>query len=178
MGLFPGNFNSIDDEKWISQTTLHRFPLIHVFTWLLTAQRWSGDDFIHILEDLAGGDTTITITSILGIFAVFHSGLASLRPQVRRSVFTQHEHLIIGACVAYDTRFSPCVNRLQFLPLCSIGRSTYWSASMEGTFRSGFSATSALGGGLLHQSSLRRRTALGYQGVPGLRRNILPLING
>ncbi len=41
-----------------------------------------GDDFVRSLEGVSGGDSTITITLILGIFAVAHSGLASLRPKV------------------------------------------------------------------------------------------------
>lgn len=41
-----------------------------------------GDDFVRVLEQVCGGDTTITITLMLGIFAVCHSGLASLRPKV------------------------------------------------------------------------------------------------
>lgn len=48
-----------------------------------------GDDFVRLLEGLSGGDTTITITLILGVFAVAHSGLASLRPKVCR----QHRRL-------------------------------------------------------------------------------------
>lgn len=42
-----------------------------------------GDDFVRVLEGVTGGDTTITVSLILAIFAVAHSGLASLRPKVR-----------------------------------------------------------------------------------------------
>ncbi|CAM9319066.1 unnamed protein product, partial [Sphacelaria rigidula] len=34
---------------------------------------------ILVLEEVAGGDTSITISLILAVFAVAHSGLASLR---------------------------------------------------------------------------------------------------
>lgn len=44
-----------------------------------------GDDFVRAVERLSGGDSTIAITIILGIFAFFHSGLASLRPKVRKA---------------------------------------------------------------------------------------------
>ena len=53
---------------------------------LLVCRPWPGDDFVRALEGIAGGDSTITITLILGIFAVAHSGLASLRPKVSKSV--------------------------------------------------------------------------------------------
>lgn len=53
---------------------------------LLVCRSWPGDDFVRALEGIAGGDSTITITLILGIFAVAHSGLASLRPKVSKSV--------------------------------------------------------------------------------------------
>ena len=53
---------------------------------LFACRSWPGDDFVRALEGIAGGDSTITITLILGIFAVAHSGLASLRPKVSYSV--------------------------------------------------------------------------------------------
>lgn len=46
-----------------------------------------GDDFVRMLEEISGGDSTITVALILGIFAVAHSGLASLRPKVSNPVY-------------------------------------------------------------------------------------------
>ena len=37
---------------------------------------------MRAIESISGGDSTVTITLILGIFAVAHSGLASVRPKV------------------------------------------------------------------------------------------------
>ncbi|CAM9230626.1 unnamed protein product [Choristocarpus tenellus] len=50
------------------------------FLWI-NPETGFGDDFVRVLENASGGDSTITITLILGIFAVAHSGLASLRPK-------------------------------------------------------------------------------------------------
>ena len=47
--------------------------------------RW-GDAFKEIVESVAGGDSTLTITLMLGFFAVCHSGLASLRPAAEEVV--------------------------------------------------------------------------------------------
>lgn len=50
------------------------------YVWLYEAGPHWGDNFVHFVEGLANGDTTWAITYMLGIFAVAHSGLASLRP--------------------------------------------------------------------------------------------------
>lgn len=40
-----------------------------------------GNKFVAAVESAAGGDSTVAIVYMLGIFAVVHSGLASLRPK-------------------------------------------------------------------------------------------------
>ncbi len=39
------------------------------------------DDYLALLESTTNGNPEITILAILGVFALFHSGLAGLRPQ-------------------------------------------------------------------------------------------------
>ncbi|CAM9439277.1 unnamed protein product [Pylaiella littoralis] len=55
-----------------------------------------GDDFVRFLERAAGGDTTVTITLILGIFAVAHSGLASLRPKGEELIGARAWRVLFG----------------------------------------------------------------------------------
>ncbi|CAM9261631.1 unnamed protein product [Ectocarpus fasciculatus] len=55
-----------------------------------------GDDFVRFLEGLSGGDSTITITLILGVFAVAHSGLASLRPKGEELVGARAWRVLFG----------------------------------------------------------------------------------
>jgi len=50
------------------------------YVWVYTDGPQWGNEFKSIMEGLAGGDSTLTITYMLGFFAVAHSGLASLRP--------------------------------------------------------------------------------------------------
>lgn len=50
------------------------------YVWLVPGGPQLGDQFVHAIEGLAGGDSTLAITYMLLIFAVIHSGLASLRP--------------------------------------------------------------------------------------------------
>jgi zeta-carotene isomerase len=51
------------------------------FTFLpsILGLQW-GESYKNALEDLFHGDSTLTIVGMLGIFAFFHSGLASIRP--------------------------------------------------------------------------------------------------
>lgn len=39
------------------------------------------EDYLQFLESFTNNNTEATILLILGVFAVFHSGLAGLRPQ-------------------------------------------------------------------------------------------------
>ncbi|CAB1119333.1 unnamed protein product [Ectocarpus sp. CCAP 1310/34] len=55
-----------------------------------------GDDFVRFLEGLSGGDSTITVTLILGVFAVAHSGLASLRPKGEELVGARAWRVLFG----------------------------------------------------------------------------------
>lgn len=56
------------------------------YVWLYDAGPRGGDEFKRVMEELAGGDTTLTITYMLSFFAVAHSGLASLRPAAEEIV--------------------------------------------------------------------------------------------
>jgi hypothetical protein len=48
--------------------------------WLFPSGPQLGEGYKSLMESLAGGDSTLTITYMLLFFAVCHSGLASLRP--------------------------------------------------------------------------------------------------
>ena len=50
------------------------------YAWIYPDGLHWGDDFKNWIESLAGGDSTLAIIYMLGVFAVIHSGLASLRP--------------------------------------------------------------------------------------------------
>ena len=56
------------------------------YVWIYDGGPVLGDQFKQVMESLAGGDTTLTITYMLGFFAVAHSGLASLRPAAEKIV--------------------------------------------------------------------------------------------
>ena len=50
------------------------------YVWIYSGGPQLGDEFKAAMESLAHGDSSWTITYMLGFFAVAHSGLASLRP--------------------------------------------------------------------------------------------------
>lgn len=50
------------------------------YVWLYDGGPQLGDQFKLLMENVAGGDSTLTITYMLLFFAICHSGLASLRP--------------------------------------------------------------------------------------------------
>lgn len=56
------------------------------YVWIYDGGPVLGDRFKEIMESLAGGDTTLTITYMLAFFAVAHSGLASLRPAAEKII--------------------------------------------------------------------------------------------
>jgi hypothetical protein len=56
------------------------------YVWIYDGGPVLGDHFKEIMESLAGGDTTLTITYMLAFFAVAHSGLASLRPAAEKII--------------------------------------------------------------------------------------------
>ena len=56
------------------------------YVWIYDGGPVLGDQFKDLMETLAGGDTTLTITYMLGFFAVAHSGLASLRPAAEKII--------------------------------------------------------------------------------------------
>lgn len=59
------------------------------YVWIYDGGPELGDQFKEIMESLAGGDTTLTITYMLAFFAVAHSGLASLRPAAEKIIGTR-----------------------------------------------------------------------------------------
>ena len=56
------------------------------YVWIYDGGPVLGNQFKDLMESLAGGDTTLTITYMLGFFAVAHSGLASLRPAAEKII--------------------------------------------------------------------------------------------
>lgn len=79
------------------------------YTWIYDSGLHWGDQFKAIMESISGGDTTLAITYMLGVFAVSHSGLASLRPfaenivgaRVWRYVFALVSLPLAFSCIAY-----------------------------------------------------------------------------
>jgi hypothetical protein len=70
-----------DPIQWIQFTTAVSGVLGFLFyIWIYDNGLHWGDGFKYWMEELAHGDTTLTITYMLLFFAVAHSGLASLRP--------------------------------------------------------------------------------------------------
>ncbi|CAM9176791.1 unnamed protein product [Chrysoparadoxa australica] len=67
-------------QAWASFTAVLVTVMTALYFLWINNDTGYGDDFVRALESLSGGDTSITITLLLGIFAVAHSGLASLRP--------------------------------------------------------------------------------------------------
>lgn len=50
------------------------------YVWLYEGGPQLGQAFKDVMENIAGGDSTLAITFMLAFFAICHSGLASLRP--------------------------------------------------------------------------------------------------
>jgi len=79
------------------------------YTWLYDGGPHWGDQFKEVMETLAGGDSTLAITYMLGFFAVCHSGLASLRPYAEdvigarpwRYVFALVSLPLAFSCIVY-----------------------------------------------------------------------------
>jgi hypothetical protein len=79
------------------------------YTWLYEGGPHWGDQFKDLMESLAGGDTTLAITYMLGVFAVAHSGMASLRPKAEeiigarpwRYVFALVSLPLAFSCIVY-----------------------------------------------------------------------------
>ena len=80
--LVPFTLESQDANKWKEFFIAVSGVLGSLFyVWLYPNGPQLGDAFVHSIESLASGDSTLTITYMLLIFAVIHSGLASLRPK-------------------------------------------------------------------------------------------------
>jgi hypothetical protein len=56
------------------------------YVWIYGDGPRLGDQYKDLMEGLAGGDSTLAITYMLGFFAVVHSGLASLRPTAEQII--------------------------------------------------------------------------------------------
>lgn len=81
---------SLSEQKltdWLQFTVAVSAVLASLFyVWIYDQGPHWGDAFKNGMESLAGGDTTLAITYMLGFFAVAHSGLASLRPKAEEIV--------------------------------------------------------------------------------------------
>ena len=75
------------------------------YVWLFDGGPRGGDEFKRVMEGLAGGDSTLTITYMLAFFAVAHSGLASLRPTAEEIVGARAWRVIF-ALVSLPLAFS------------------------------------------------------------------------
>jgi len=79
------------------------------YAWIYDSGLHWGDQFKAIMESISGGDSTWAITYMLGVFAVSHSGLASLRPyaenivgaRVWRYVFALVSLPLAFSCITY-----------------------------------------------------------------------------
>ena len=79
--LVPFTLESQDVNKWKEFFIAVGGVLGSLFyLWLYPNAPQLGENFVHGMENIAHGDSTLTITYMLFIFAVIHSGLASLRP--------------------------------------------------------------------------------------------------
>lgn len=85
--LVPFSLQSQDVNKWKEFFIAVGGVLGSLFyVWLYPNGPLLGEAFVNSVEDLAHGDSTLSITYMLFIFAVVHSGLASLRPYAEEIV--------------------------------------------------------------------------------------------
>lgn len=75
------------------------------YVWIYDNGPHGGDQFLQLMESLAGGDSTLTITYMLGFFAVAHSGLASLRPAAE-NIIGPRAWRVLFALVSLPLAFS------------------------------------------------------------------------
>ena len=88
-GEDSGAFDLADQSlsSWTKFTAATSAVLGSIFyVWLYEYGPHWGDQFKDLCENISGGDTTGAIVVMLGIFAVIHSGLASLRPYAEQVV--------------------------------------------------------------------------------------------
>ena len=78
------------------------------YVWIYNNGPHGGDQFLHAMESLAGNDSTLTITYMLGFFALAHSGLASLRPTGEKLV-GERAWRVLFALVSLPLAFSSIV---------------------------------------------------------------------
>lgn len=57
------------------------------------------DDYLSALEGLSSNNPELTIVLILGVFALFHSGLAGLRPKGEQQRGSMHGDAQVWACM-------------------------------------------------------------------------------
>jgi zeta-carotene isomerase len=67
-----------------------------------------GQEYLNIMDGLAGHDSTLTITYMLGFFAIAHSGLASLRPSGEK-IIGERAWRVLFALVSLPLAFSAIV---------------------------------------------------------------------
>ncbi|KAG5185946.1 NnrU protein-domain-containing protein [Tribonema minus] len=90
---------SLQEQKlasWISFGGV--FTVVMAALWYLWINESTGygDDFIRALESVSGGNSSVTIVLLLGIFAVAHSGLASLRPKGEEIIGARAWRVLFG----------------------------------------------------------------------------------
>ncbi len=76
--------------------------------WISPSGFQMGEKYKAHLEKISGGDTTVTIACMLGIFAICHSGLASLRP-LAETMVSPRVFRYIFALVSLPLAFSALV---------------------------------------------------------------------
>ncbi|CAM9661079.1 unnamed protein product, partial [Phaeothamnion confervicola] len=74
------DFASQSLKSWAFFTAVLGTVLAALYVLWIDPTTGFGDDFVRALESVSGGDSQVTIVLLMGIFAVCHSGLASLRP--------------------------------------------------------------------------------------------------
>jgi zeta-carotene isomerase len=84
-GAFSVEQQSLDSWKTFSAAVATVLGFL-AYVWVYEGGPQGGNAFKEWMEGLAGGDSTLTITYMLGFFAVAHSGLASLRPAAEEVV--------------------------------------------------------------------------------------------
>jgi zeta-carotene isomerase len=68
-------------EAWVKFAGAGSVVLGGIFySWIYPGGLGWGDSFKDWMEGMAGGDSTLAITYMLGFFGIIHSGMASLRP--------------------------------------------------------------------------------------------------
>ena len=81
------------EEQSLKSWGIFSIAVATVLSVIFVGWVYEGDGGLHLgntfkdwMEGMAGGDSTLTITYMLGFFAIIHSGLASLRPVAEEAI--------------------------------------------------------------------------------------------